>query len=378
MWCEPRKNGTVVYRERYKDPLTEKTKIVSVVKPKDTPQNKNKALRELSAKIEVLIQATQSKNVSVTLSQLQSEYLNAQSLVFKQATVKRNRIITSKMIELLGSNSIVDNLTAQYVNSKLLNSYKPISTINTYLTRFKAMLNWGYENDYHDNVKLISKLKLFPDNTDTDTFDTVKGKYLEPDELSIILEYMKNEKLWHWYYVTSILALTGLRFGELSALELADVDMEHRLIHITKNYDPNNDIVTSPKTAASIRDVHIQPDLYTELKKCMLWRNEVLLEKGLRTPLLIPNIRTGYYMHHRAYEKFFADTTEKQLGRRLSPHSLRHTHASLLAANGMTPDEIARRLGHNKSIITKNIYIHVTKKIKQTDNDKLDQIKLFS
>ena len=377
MWCEPRKNG-VVYRERYKDPLSEKTKIVSVTKQKDTPQNRNKALRELSAKIEVLIQATQSKNVSVTLSQLQSEYLNAQSLVFKQATVKRNRIITSKMIELLGSNSIVDNLTAQYVNSKLLNSYKPISTINTYLTRFKAMLNWGYENDYHDNVKLISKLKLFPDNTDTDTFDTVKGKYLEPDELSIILEYMKNERLWHWYYVTSILALTGLRFGELSALELADVDMEHRLIHITKNYDPNNDIVTSPKTAASIRDVHIQPDLYTELKKCMLWRNEVLLEKGLRTPLLIPNIRTGYYMHHRAYEKFFADTTEKQLGRRLSPHSLRHTHASLLAANGMTPDEIARRLGHNKSIITKNIYIHVTKKIKQTDNDKLDQIKLFS
>ena len=90
MWCEPKKNGTVVYRERYKDPLTEKTKIVSVTKPKDTPQNRNKAHRELSAKIEVLIQATQSKNVSVTLSQLQSEYLKAQALVFKQSTVKSN------------------------------------------------------------------------------------------------------------------------------------------------------------------------------------------------------------------------------------------------------------------------------------------------
>ena len=31
MWCEPRKNG-VVYRERYKDPLTEKTKVVTVFK----------------------------------------------------------------------------------------------------------------------------------------------------------------------------------------------------------------------------------------------------------------------------------------------------------------------------------------------------------
>lgn len=379
MWCESRKTGTVVYRERYKDPLTEKTKIVSVTKPKDTPQNRNKAHRELSAKIEVLIQATQSKNVSVTLSQLQSEYLKAQALVFKQSTVKRNRIITSKMIELLGSDSIVDNLTAQYVNSMLLNSNKPISTINNYLTRFKAMLNWGYENDYHDNLKLISKLKLFSDTSqESDTIEMISEKYLEPEEILTLLDYMKKEKLWHWYYVTSLLVLTGLRLGELIALEITDIDMDLRIIHITKNYDPNNDIVTTPKNTTSVRDIHIQPDLYTELKKCMLWRSEVLLEKGFRTSLLVPNIRTGYYMNHRAYEKFFQESTEQQLGHRLTPHALRHTHASLLASNGMTPDEIARRLGHNKSTITKKIYIHVTKKIKQNDNNKLDQIKLFS
>lgn len=380
MWCEPKKNGTVVYRERYKDPLTEKTKIVSVTKQKDTPQNRNKAHRELSAKIELLIQATQSQNVSVTLSQLQSEYLKAQALVFKQATVKRNRVITSKMIDLLGPCSIVDNLTAQYVNSMLLNSSKPISTINNYLTRFKAMLNWGYENDYHDNLKLISKLKLFQDtNSETsDMSEKITEKYLEPNEVHTMLDYMKKGNLWHWYYVTSILVLTGLRFGELTALEINDVDMEHRTIHITKNYDPNNDILTTPKTATSIRDVHIQPDLYTELKKCILWRNEILLEKGFRTSLLIPNIRTGYYMSHRAFEKFFGEATEQQLGRHLSPHALRHTHASLLAENGMTTDEIARRLGHNRSVVTKQIYIHVTKKVKENDNQKLDKIKLFS
>lgn len=43
MWCYTKKNGTVLCRERYKDPLTGKDKVMSVSKPKDTPQNKNKA-----------------------------------------------------------------------------------------------------------------------------------------------------------------------------------------------------------------------------------------------------------------------------------------------------------------------------------------------
>ena len=33
MWCYTKKNGTVLYRERYKDPLTGKDKIMSVSKP---------------------------------------------------------------------------------------------------------------------------------------------------------------------------------------------------------------------------------------------------------------------------------------------------------------------------------------------------------
>lgn len=70
MWCEPRKNG-VVYRERYKDPLTEKNKVVTVFKSKDTAQNRNKAQRELNAKIEAAIAELQCDDCSITLSQMQ-------------------------------------------------------------------------------------------------------------------------------------------------------------------------------------------------------------------------------------------------------------------------------------------------------------------
>ena len=65
MWCYTKKNGTVLYRERYKDPLTGKDKIMSVSKSKDTPQNKNKAQRELNAKIEAAIEKLQCTDNTV-------------------------------------------------------------------------------------------------------------------------------------------------------------------------------------------------------------------------------------------------------------------------------------------------------------------------
>ena len=374
MWCEPRKNG-VVYRERYKDPLTEKNKVVTVFKSKDTAQNRNKAQRELNAKIEAAIAELQCDDCSITLSQMQKEYLKAQSVTFKQSTVKRNQIITSSVIDLLGADAIVDNLTTQFVNSRLLGSGKQVSTLNTYITRFKALLNWGYINDYHNNMKLIAKLKPFVDPADD---KEITSKYLEPTEAEKLLDYIKEDKSWHWYYVTSILIHTGLRFGELSALETTDIDTKNLTIRISKTYDSINDIVTTPKTDNSKRTIHIQPDLLLELKKCLLWRNEMMLANNIRSGLLIPNTKTVEHLQIAGYEKYLRVTSEKLLGRHVTPHMLRHTHASLLAANGMTPDEIARRLGHSKSTITSKIYIHVTQKVIENDNRKLDQIKLFS
>ena len=66
MWCYTKKNGTVLYRERYQDPLTGKNKIMSVSKQKDTPQNRNKAQRELNAKIDAAIAELQLSLIHIS------------------------------------------------------------------------------------------------------------------------------------------------------------------------------------------------------------------------------------------------------------------------------------------------------------------------
>ncbi|TJY37549.1 hypothetical protein E5161_20555 [Cohnella pontilimi] len=57
-----------------------------------------------------------------------------------------------------------------------------------------------------------------------------------------------------------------------------------------------------------------------------------------------------------------------------SPHSLRHTHTSLLAEAGVPIEEAAERLGHKNDRITRAIYLHVTKSVKRESADKFSSL----
>lgn len=43
----------------------------------------------------------------------------------------------------------------------------------------------------------------------------------------------------------------------------------------------------------------------------------------------------------------------------------------------MDIDAISRRLGHEDSKVTKEIYLHITQKLKDRDNEKIAKIKII-
>ena len=100
-------------------------------------RTRTKQQRELNAKIEAAIKELQCTDNTVTLTKLQKEYLKAQRIIYKDSTVDRNESVTSSVIDILNPDAIVNNLTAQYVKSKLLDSGKELTTLNSYITRFK-------------------------------------------------------------------------------------------------------------------------------------------------------------------------------------------------------------------------------------------------
>jgi integrase len=58
----------------------------------------------------------------------------------------------------------------------------------------------------------------------------------------------------------------------------------------------------------------------------------------------------------------------------LTPHSLRHTHTSLLAEAGVPLQEIMDRLGHKDDTTTKQVYLHVTKTRKKEASQKFGEL----
>ncbi|MCC8177384.1 MAG: site-specific integrase [Bacteroidales bacterium] len=247
----------------------------------------------------------------------------------------------------------VEKLTAGWIRQRFLATGKSNGTINEFFTRFKAAIRWAYKNDVIDDIRFIDKL----DNLkDTPHAVKIQDKYLESEELSAILDTMQHQV---WFDLTLFLALSGLRIGEAIALKRSDLDMVNREIIVDKTYDTTHDLITTPKTYASERRVYMQDELYDLCQ-------ELLDAKILSfSDILFNNF--GERVSYNSYRAYLRRHSEKAIGRPITPHVLRHTHASLLMEQGMEMDAIAAR----------QIYVHVTKKLEEKWNSQLKEVSIL-
>ena len=81
-------------------------------------------------------------------------------------------------------------------------------------------------------------------------------------------------------------------------------------------------------------------------------------------------------MEYYTYRKYLAENAVKAINRHVTPHTLRHTHASILFARGMDLQAVSDRLGHSDSKITKEIYLHKLQELKEKENRQLDNIHI--
>ena len=293
-------------------------------------------------------------------------------MTVKKSTYRRNYFACNSLMEILGEDTLLSKLSAGYIRSRLLATGKEPVTLNEYLVRLKALLRWGYKNDYLPDIRFLDKLEPFKD---IPRRQKIEDKFLEQSELNLLIEGMS---VWQWRGLTMFLSLSGLRFGEAAALLRSDLDFKNRLIHVTKTYDSNNDVVTTPKTYNSVRDVYMQDELYGLCRQLFIsgYIDHNIIQMNPEN-LLFP-YKNFRHISFDAYAKYLRENSERILGRRITPHTLRHTHASLLMEQGVDIDLIAERLGHYNSKITREIYLHVTKRLEEERNNKIRDIKLFA
>lgn len=142
----------------------------------------------------------------------------------------------------------------------------------------------------------------------------------------------------------ALLLVTGMRIGELATLRTSDVDAsEGRLRILGKGSRERTVFVTDPRLREELRT-------YLSAR-----RDGRLLQDGRGLPLSPARIRQALLaLGHLA-----------GLTRRITPHMLRHTAATLLLESGTDIRFVQRLLGH-RSILTTQIYTHVSDRALQT------------
>lgn len=179
--------------------------------------------------------------------------------------------------------------------------------------------------------------------------------------------YLTHAEFWavvdatppYWRPLVITLGGTGIRWGELAALTVGDVDTENGALRITKaeKQDPDNPsktIVGPPKTKKGRRTVSLPRDVLDVL--------EPLLEGRKRTDRLFLPPNGGPLRHRTFYRDIWLKKSVGQSGiREPYPrlHDLRHSHVAWLIAINTHPSVIQRRLGHEKITTTLDTYGHL-------------------
>lgn len=141
------------------------------------------------------------------------------------------------------------------------------------------------------------------------------------------------------HVILELLFSTGIRIGELVALDLHDVDLEKRLIQITGR-------ATRGRSVALTADIVITAMAsYIELRAERTLDTTALFVGRAGTRLTIYSIENIFKKHVRIAE----------IKRHITPHALRHTMAAMLVSAGTDIREIQEILGH-ASILSTQVY----------------------
>ena len=204
-----------------------------------------------------------------------------------------------------------------------------------------------------------------------------EAAFLDDRQVWEVISLLMEEPI-KWRTALLLLIYSGMRRGELMGLEWKDIDFVNGTMDIrrTSQYVHGMGIITKDtKNATSQRVIRLPEkaiDLLYEYKQW--WEDQRELLQGYwqeQIQITYVDGKTEQVKNDRLFIQedgspmnpdSLTDWTDKFVKRhglpKFSPHSLRHTNASLLIANGVNISTVSKRLGHSNISTTAKIYTH--------------------
>lgn len=149
---------------------------------------------------------------------------------------------------------------------------------------------------------------------------------------------------------------SGIRIGELCALQWKDIDFKNNKLMISKTiqrvYIKDKDksiskvIITTPKTKNANREIPINKDFLEIIKSLKTNKDNYILSNSDK------------YIEPRTYRKYFNKILKELKIKHFNFHSLRHTFATNCISLGCDYKTVSELLGHANVNITLNLYVH--------------------
>ena len=292
----------------------------------------------------------------------------------KESTLLVNQHIFNLILDKLGDMQL-KKITLPYCQ-KVINGYSKIFSLAV-LKKIKIYGSMIF--DYAVKMKVIynnpMKDVLLPKKEDDITSDD-KDKYYSKEELRQFLKLVDNEQDIKLTAMFRVLAYTGIRKGELQALNWSDVDFTNNTININKTLALNTAkkvVVQTPKSKSSIRNISIDEQTSNILKRWKIKQKEIFLMIGTRfkkNQSCFTEEVTNSYLYLNFMNANLKRICKKNDFKLIKVHGFRHTHCSLLFESGFTIQEVQDRLGHSDLKTTMSIYAHVTEKQRDNMADK--------
>ncbi len=287
------------------------------------------------------------------LRDLLSQWLSATQWTVKPRTAQHYQHIITSHINSYFGNAKLRSLTKrdmqQYMAYLATDGNTSIgcglssSSIQLILSVLRQGLQYGIDNCYIADNPLAGIRNRH-------AVGKVVGSFTQDEHDKITMFASTNRR-----YFGVILALyTGIRIGELLALQWDDFDQEQGILHISKTTFMLKDnsgtwcqVTDCPKTASSHRDIPIPPKI-----------NKLLLQHraGSSSQYIIDN--NGAQMKVRHYQFIFESMLKKLSIPQKGFHALRHTFASRAIELGVDVKTLSELLGHSKTSITLDRYVH--------------------
>jgi integrase len=175
-----------------------------------------------------------------------------------------------------------------------------------------------------------------------------------------------------------LLIVTGMRRGELLALRWANVDLDTRTLYVreTVNRIGGKWVVRPPKTQKGLRSIPLSASLVAELRAHKHEQNKRRLRHGTAWTDrdLVIDDGLGEFQNPNSFTDRFMKIARRYGFNEVTPHSMRHGHASLLHLKGIKPKTIQERLGHASIDITMDLYTHVFEGMQEEATDAIEEI----